>query len=884
VNDRLSAALADRYRIERELGAGGMATVYLAEDLKHDRKVAIKVLKPELAAVLGAERFVVEIKTTAAMSHPHILPLFDSGTADGFLFYVMPYIQGETIREKLTRETQFGVDEAVRVAREVADALDYAHRHGVIHRDIKPENILLHDGRAMVMDFGIALAVSAAAGGRMTETGLSLGTPHYMSPEQATAEKEISARSDIYSIGSVLYEMLTGSPPHTGANAQQIIMKIISEPAEPVTKYRKSVPPNVAAAVAKAVEKLPADRFESAKAFADALGNVAFFTTQGTAAYAPAAARGWRRAMLPAGVLGALAIGFALGATRKPSGVGAVLPGRFVLSAPPAMAMNANIRGSDVAISPDGRLVVYSAGSSGALYVRPIDALSGSVLAGTEGSFTPVFSPDGKWIAFATLTGGGVMKVRVDGGPVTPLADLPATLGLSWAGSDTIVASTYVDLVAIPAAGGAAIPLTRTDSAAGAFGWRRFPEMLPGGGVVYTARQSDGSWRLAVLDRKNGTERLLPQVGSYARWSTSGHVIYHAGGALWALPFDPVRMEPTGAPVSVLQDVTAKLSGAANYAIARDAGTLVYSSSGSAFTSVVWIDTLGKQTPLEGLPPGQYRDPTFSPDGNMLALVSGSHLFTYDIRRATLSQLTRDSVENYAPVWTPDSRNIVFASNRGGLGQVYLRRADGTGSDSLLFTGRAGLIDVRPMAVTGDGSSLLVTRVPASLQCWFGLVPLRAPKEDDDSADFVHNSVCNDFPALSPDGRWVAYSANFVGVVERFPEGGERHQLSGGVGQFPRWSRDGRTVYYQTGDSTLAVTVQTTGTLSVSRPRLLFRADFMQVGVGRRNVDVGPNGRFVAVVNRESAGGSSGAQGALPGSVVIIQDWASELKRIMAKK
>ncbi len=264
ITDRLAAALAGRYRIERELGAGGMATVYLCEDLKHDRKVAIKVLKPELAAVLGAERFVVEIKTTAAMSHPHILPLFDSGTADGFLFYVMPYIQGETIREKLNRETQFGVDEAVRIAREVADALDYAHRHGIIHRDIKPENILLHDGRAMVMDFGIALAVSAAAGGRMTETGLSLGTPHYMSPEQATAEKEITPRSDVYSLASVLYEMLAGEPPHSGGSAQAIIMKIIAEPAQVVTQLRKSVPANVAAALDKALQKVPADRFESA--------------------------------------------------------------------------------------------------------------------------------------------------------------------------------------------------------------------------------------------------------------------------------------------------------------------------------------------------------------------------------------------------------------------------------------------------------------------------------------------------------------------------------------------------------------------------------------------------------------------------------------------
>jgi serine/threonine-protein kinase len=291
--DQLNAALTGRYAIERELGAGGMATVYLAEDLKHKRKVALKVLKPELAAVLGAERFVQEITTTASLQHPHILALFDSGTADGFLFYVMPWIQGETLREKLNRETQLGVDEAVRIAREVLDALEYAHEHGIVHRDVKPENILLHGGHAMVADFGIALAVSAAAGGRMTETGLSLGTPHYMSPEQATAEKEITARSDIYSLGAVLYEMLSGSPPHVGASAQQIVMKIIAEPVQPVTALRKSVPPNVAAAVAKSLEKLPADRFESAKAFGDALGNSAYTNASGprTAGYAMAGRR-----------------------------------------------------------------------------------------------------------------------------------------------------------------------------------------------------------------------------------------------------------------------------------------------------------------------------------------------------------------------------------------------------------------------------------------------------------------------------------------------------------------------------------------------------------------------------------------------------------------
>ncbi len=306
MTDSLRNALAARYTIERELGQGGMATVYLAHDVKHDRKVAVKVLRPELAAVLGAERFVAEIKTTASLQHPHILPLFDSGQADGFLYYVMPYVEGETLRDKLNRETQLGIDEAVRITTEVADALDYAHRHGVIHRDIKPENVLLHDGRPMVADFGIALAVSAAAGRRMTETGLSLGTPHYMSPEQATAEKELTGRSDVYSLASVLYEMLTGNPPYTGAAAQQIIMKIMTEEPAPVTRQRKAVPPNVAAAVEKALEKLPADRFETAKAFADALIHPAFALPGARQSAQQGAYAAWRR--YAGAIIGALAL------------------------------------------------------------------------------------------------------------------------------------------------------------------------------------------------------------------------------------------------------------------------------------------------------------------------------------------------------------------------------------------------------------------------------------------------------------------------------------------------------------------------------------------------------------------------------------------------
>ncbi|HTL04561.1 MAG TPA: serine/threonine-protein kinase, partial [Gemmatimonadales bacterium] len=250
-----------------------MATVYLAQDVRHDRRVALKVLRPELAAVIGASRFLAEIKTTANLQHPHILPLHDSGEVDGTVFYVMPYVEGESLRDRLTREKQLPVEDAIRITREVAAALDYAHRHGVIHRDIKPENILLHDGTALVADFGIALAVSSAGGGsRMTETGMSLGTPHYMSPEQAMGERELSPRSDVYALGCVLYEMLVGEPPFTGPTAQAIVAKVITEKPPLATAARESVPRHVAAAIQQSLAKLSADRFGSAAAMAEALG------------------------------------------------------------------------------------------------------------------------------------------------------------------------------------------------------------------------------------------------------------------------------------------------------------------------------------------------------------------------------------------------------------------------------------------------------------------------------------------------------------------------------------------------------------------------------------------------------------------------------------
>jgi eukaryotic-like serine/threonine-protein kinase len=362
------AAIADRYRIERQLGQGGMATVYLAHDVKHDRRVALKVLKPELAAVVGAERFLAEIRTTANLQHPHVLALFDSGQIAGTVFYVMPFVDGESLRDRLAREKHLPIDDAVRIAREVGDALHYAHQHGVIHRDIKPENILLQGGHALVADFGIALAAANTGGTRMTETGMSLGTPRYMSPEQAMGERSLDARTDIYALGCVLYEMLTGDAPFLGSTAQAIIAKVLTDKPAPIIAQRARVPEHVEDAVLTALEKLPADRFATAALFTDALTGAGSQTAPRLRARTAARARSWIRDWRSWAALGVAATAIVVAGTRFGAGNG--LEGvAFVQKSFTSQAI------FNARFAPDGRTIIYSAaleGNAPRLYiVRP---------------------------------------------------------------------------------------------------------------------------------------------------------------------------------------------------------------------------------------------------------------------------------------------------------------------------------------------------------------------------------------------------------------------------------------------------------------------------------------------------------------------------------
>ncbi|MBA3659293.1 MAG: serine/threonine protein kinase, partial [Gemmatimonadales bacterium] len=508
---RLAAALSDRYRIERELGQGGMATVYLAYDLRHERKVAIKVLKPELSAVIGAERFLREIKTIATLQHPHILGLIDSGEVNGTAYYVMPFVEGESLRDRLNREKQLSIADAVRLAAEVAAALGYAHRHGVIHRDIKPENVLLHDGSALVADFGIALAVSSAGGSaRMTETGMSLGTPHYMSPEQAMGEREITARSDIYALGCVLYEMLTAEPPFEGATAQAIVARVLTESPRSLRLQRKSVPPNVEAAVLTALEKLPADRFESAKAFAEALGDPAYAGSSGSAtrllssvgpAGVPARSRRWplvaAALAVASGIVG-LAVGWMVWRPRAPEFPPTVL--RYTVVLPDTLALT-DALGTPMAYARDGSAFAYS--SRAGLMLRYADRLEVVPAPGGRRGVGPFFSPDGRWLGFQV--GARLIKVPLAGGAPVTLCDSCPGFGFTWGSDDTLRYHTAPPdngsarvLMAVSAQGGRPREFARPDSASGeAF---RTPILLPGRRTILFSIYKGAASTLGAMD------------------------------------------------------------------------------------------------------------------------------------------------------------------------------------------------------------------------------------------------------------------------------------------------------------------------------------------------------------------------------------------------
>ena len=901
--EALRSALADRYRIERELGQGGMATVYLAQDLRHDRKVAVKVLKPELAAVLGAERFVVEIKTTAALQHPHILPLFDSGEArpegpygpegPSFLYYVMPFIDGETLRTRLDRETQLGVDEAVRIAREVADALDYAHRHGVIHRDIKPENILLHDGRPVVADFGIALAVSAAAGGRMTETGLSLGTPHYMSPEQATAEKDLSARSDIYSLASVLYEMLAGQPPHLGGSAQQIIMKIIAEPVEPVTRYRKAVPPNVAAAVAKALEKLPADRFETAKGFADALGNPAF-TTSGMATSASAAApQGWHRYAGP--IVATLAVVTIASMAMAVKGRRQTAPApvsHLSLALPPSKALTAP-GGTRLAWAADGRSFLYVGPGNGGtqLWRRSLDALEPTPVPGTEGGTSPFFSPDGTRIGFITLNPFEIRLVAPSGGGSTRVVGgaFVSGGGAAWGEDGFIYFDGLNTLSRVRPDGTGREVVYALDTLQREVGVA-WPESLPGStGILFRVRHigdDAGDFRIMVTDLRTRKTKPLVQA-LVARYSPAGYLLYvTADGSLMAARFDLDRLEMTGSPVLLWRGIGAGAFGVVDVALSSTGSLLYTTDRQSTIAEPTWLSRAGVATVMDAQwPDGLAYSVALSPDGSQVAVefingksnTSVPDIWIKRLNGGPLSRLTSEGTNNQRPSWSHDGRDVFFISNRGGSLALYRQRADGSAPAEKVAS------DPRALGEgfeSPDGKWLVLRSADAA--CCH-ILAMR-PGVDTTPKPLLATSFRERSPSLSPDGKWLAYASDETGrfeiFVRPFPDAqSAKWQVSTDGGSSPHWSAQGNELFYlDAANDMQAAHVTTRPAFGIVSKERLFSASGYFVSPWAQAYDVTPDGQRFLMLRVGSATGTA------PVSLVLVENFLTELRQRMATR
>jgi serine/threonine-protein kinase len=873
--ERLTAALAGRYRIERQLGVGGMATVYLAEDLKHHRKVAVKVLRPELAAVVGAERFLKEIEVTANLQHPHILPLHDSGEADSFLYYVMPFVEGESLREKLNREKQLAVEESIEITRAVAAALDYAHRHDVIHRDIKPENILLQDGQPVVADFGIGLAISAASGTRLTETGLSIGTPQYMSPEQVMGDRVLDARSDVYSLSVVLYEMLVGDPPYTGSTAQAIVAKVITDKAPSVTALRDTVPRHVAAAVQKGLEKLPADRFATAAQFAEALADPG---KAPVAVRSPAASEGnghraplWHSA-LPWGLTGALVVTVGILVSRWP-GPPSTLPvgsHRFVVRLPDTMELERGIPWLE--LSRDGTLLLMDL-SEGFL-VRDMGDSEPRFIALASTDNRPFFDPNGRWIAFNSGISQTLMRVPVDGGTPVPVADAIG-LGGTWASDGTIVrVRERAGLWRVSAEGGPQEQLTVPDGAGGEFShW--YPQLLPGETKVLfsTYRAPIDSGRIEVVDLKTRERTVVLTGGQFGRYVRTGHILYQRYETMYAVPFDLDRLEVTGPAVPVLEDVAYSAADARGGFAVSDNGTLAY-VKGSVLDperQLVWVDREGNEEPLMDAW-GRYDAPVLSPDGRRVAFMrspgSKPDIWVYDAAgRGDLTPVTRDDRLARLPVWTRDGTRIIYQVEQPAF-DVFVRDWEaGTPADVLLESGS----DKYPSSISPDGTELAFhvgTAVQGSRDIW--IVSLAG---DGEPRAFRATESDEQRAAFSPDGRWIAYQSDESGQIEIWLEsysnaGSMRRQISTTGGESPRWGAGGE-VFFVRGNQMVAVRIDPAS----GRPgaeTVLFAGSYRYERGPWTNYDVTADGqRFLVVKERP---------GAEPREIVVVLNWFEELK------
>jgi serine/threonine protein kinase len=864
------------YEILSPLGAGGMGEVYKARDTRLDRSVAIKVLPEHIARREDLrQRFEREARAVASLKHPHICVLHDIGSQDGTGYMVMEYMEGETLAARIARGA-LPLDQALMFAVQIADALDRAHRAGVTHRDVKPSNIMLTRDGVKVLDFGLAKSKSKPGPEQETLTaaltteGSVLGTPQYMAPEQFEG-KEADARSDIWAFGAVLYEMFTGQKAFQGKSYSSLVGAILSADPRPM-----SVKPFTPAALERLVRRCLAkdaeDRWQSMRDVVLELQSIAA-TPAETPQTVPR-----RKWLWPA--IAALFAFFA-GATGwlllRPAAPQPVLTTSIL--APDKAAFN------EIAISPDGKLLAFSATSDSKrqLWVRPLHSLAAQPLAGTEEARYPFWSPDSRWIGFFAQR--KLKKIEASGGPAQTLCDGPrSTRGGSWNQDGVILYSELISgLFRVPAQGGTPRQITTLNLARGE-NYHLWPMFLPGGRqYLYLITSSDPNVAgiyLGALDSKDRT-RLLGDISSaaYAAGPTGqGYLLFVREGTLMAQPLDAARATATGEAFPVAEKVginTASATATARGAFSVSGnGMLVYDSSASSGQSQLeWMDRGGKRLATVG-ELGNVSSPSLSPDGKQVAVSqldarnTTGDIWLHDLARGIPTRFTFDPRRDVAPVWSPDGSRIAFASDRENVNNLYQKSASGAGQEELLL--KSGNLKV-PTDWSPDGRSLLYTEMDPKTRLDVWVLPMEGDRKP---VAVIRTEFSERDGAFSPDGRWIAYISDESGrneiYVQPYPATGAKWQVSKNGGHWPRWRRDGKELFWLGPEGTMMAAAVSAGRTFQSG----IVAPLFETGITRplERYSASPDGqRFLLPMPVEERTGSS--------SATVVQNWLAGAKR-----
>lgn len=877
------------YEIQSPLGAGGMGEVYRARDTRLERTVAIKILPAHLSdKPESRQRFEREARAISALSHPHICALYDVGHQDGADYLVMEYLEGETLAEKLAKGP-LPLDQVLKISSEIAGALDKAHRHGIVHRDLKPGNLMLTKSGAKLLDFGLAKAEQTAFTGDMsklatlskplTAEGTIVGTFQYMAPEQLEG-KEADARTDIFAFGAVLYEMATGKKAFEGKSQASLISAIMTAEPTPITQLQPMTPPALDRLVRTCMAKDPEERWQSAH---DVAAELRWIQGTGSQAGSTSAVliRTSKRIYIP-WLIAALALGaFTVTAARPYFQPSPTIPprARWVIGPPEKSTFHANgVGGGPVVVSPDGQRLAFAAvDASGKqqLWVRPLDALKADPLPGTEGASYPFWSPDGHSLGF--FSHGQLKRVGAEGGPVMPLCNVALTRGGTWSKQGVILfAPDYGGgLYRVPATGGNPTPVTQVDTSQHTS--HRWPFFLPDGEhFLYLAighddlsHAHDGVY-VSSLDGKES--KLLLRAHANVAYA-DGHLLYLNEATLMAQPFDLRRLELAGEAEAAEDGVEADNGSWLGIFSVSQNGVLAFAPVNPNFgNQLLWFSSAGKQLGAVG-DMGQYRSLRLSPSGQQLAVEHvqpSPNLWIYDLKRNSKSQFTFGPAANVDPVWSPDGKELVFASDRqGGHIDLYRKSVAGPEAERVLLESAKNKF---PMDWSPDGGFLLYLEEHEFTNFSLWALPLRGQQVPRLllKAPFYSNDGF-----FSPDGRWIAYSSAEQGrsqiFITPFPGPGAKTQISSTGGSNPVWRKDGRALIYLDDSNNLIETEVSVrnSELSVGNTRLLFPGNTEGLANQGLTYDIAPDGRIL--INTRSQENQT--------QIVVISNWSSKLKK-----